>query len=327
MNSALNLDTEAIGPRASGRPGENIAGFMERRGRRVVEAAGCLWHSVEGRFFMSVPYQQPQDPDADEIRRLLASQHAVGVRFPSVNRPGLASGVYACRRKEYDLSSIHQKQRSQVRRGLENCEVRLVEESELLREGLRLNRDSMARQGRYDAEFGEEKQWRRVARAVYRSRGVAAYGAFCQGRLAAYLIACRDAGWLHILHQNSSTEDLPNNPNHALTFTVTRLAAQDRTLEAVSYGVLSLVAGDGLHLYKIRFAYDLVERTSSFQFHPVLAPLLENAALLKAVRLLRRYKPQDQRLEKVETVLDGARLSAARTTAKGNLAHVADRLG
>ncbi len=327
MNTELDIRMETINPRASGRLGENIARFMERRGRRVTEAGGCLWHSVEARFFMSVPYQLPQDPDPAEIRRLLVSERAAGVRFPSVNRPGLASGVYVCRRKEYDLSTIHQKQRSQVRRGLEKCEVRLVEESELLQEGLRLNRDAMGRQGRYDAEFGEDAQWRRVAKAVYNSRGVAAYGAFCEGRLAAYLVACRDAGWLHILHQMSSTADLPNNPNHALTFAVTRMAARDSSLEAVSYGVLSLVSGDGLHLYKTRFGYDLVERTSSFQFHPVLAPLVESGALRRAIHVLRRWRPQDQRLEKVETVLDGARLSAGRTPARGDLVHVANRLG
>jgi hypothetical protein len=185
----------------------------------------------------------------------------------------------------------------------------------------------MTRQGRYDREFGEERSWARMVEAVYASRGVSAYGAFCEGRLAAYLIACRDAGWLHILHQMSRTSDLPSDPNHALTFSVTQMATGDASLEAVSYGVFSLVGGDGLHLYKTRFGYDLVERTSSFQFHPILAPFLENAALRKAVQVLRRWRPQDQRLQKVEAVLDGARLSGGLPLSRGDLAHVANRLG
>jgi hypothetical protein len=259
---------------------------------------------------MSVPYHLPQDPDAAEVSRLLSSERAIGVRFLSLHRHGSPSGLYVCSRKEYDLGSIHQKQRSVVRRGLEKFTVRPVEDAELLCQGLQLNRDTMARQGRYDPEFGEEIRWRRLVRAVGASRGVAAYGAFSEGRLAAYVIACRDGGWLHLMHQMSRTDDLPHNPNHALTFTVTKWAAEDPTLEASSYGVVSLVSTEGLHLYKVRFGYEIVERTCCFQFHPALAPLLRSRALAGAVHMLRRVRPQDQRLEKVESVLNGARLAA-----------------
>ncbi len=303
---------------ADPRPGQNIAEFMERRGRRIVETSECLWHSVENRFFLSLPYQTPRDPEFSEIRRLLVAERALGVKFLSLDRPGLAGGIYVCRRKPYGLDCIHQKLRSQVRRGMEKFTVRPVEQSELLGQGLQLNRDTMARQGRYDAEFGEAGSWERLAGAVYRSRGVMAYGAFSEGRLAAYVIACRDGGWLNILHQMSRTEDLPQNPNHALTFSVTAMAAEDPALEAVSYGLVSLLSVDGLHMYKVRFGYEVFEGANAFQFHPALVPVLRNGALRGAVDLLRRIRPQDQRLEKMQTVLDAARLSARpvrRTTA------------
>jgi hypothetical protein len=292
------------------RPGQNIAEFMERRGRRIVETAECLWHSVESRFFLSLPYHVPRDPESAEISRLLVAERGLGVRFLSRNRPGLAGGIYVWRRKPYGLDCIHQKLRSQVRRGLEKFTVRPVEQSELLAQGIQLNRDTMTRQGRYDAEFGEPGNWERLASAVYQSRGVMAYGAFSEGRLAAYVIACRDGGWLHILHQMSRTEDLPQNPNHAVTFSVTAMAGEDPTLEAASYGLVSLLSADGLHMYKVRFGYEVVEGASAFQFHPALAPVLRNGVLRGAVGLLRRIRPQDQRLEKVETVLEAARLSA-----------------
>jgi len=300
------LETREADPR----PGQNIAEFMERRGRRIVESAECLWHSVENRFFLSLPYQVPRDPEYSEISRLLVAERALGAKFLSSNRPGLSGGIYVRRRKPYGLACIHQKLRSQVRRGLEKFTVRPVEQSELLGQGLQLNRDTMARQGRYDAEFGEAGKWERLARAVYRSRGVVAYGAFSEGRLAAYAITCRDGGWLHILHQMSRTEDLPQNPNHAVTFSVTAMAAEDAALEAASYGLVSLLSDDGLHMYKVRFGYEVLESANAFQFHPALAPVLRNGALRGAVGLLRRIRPQDQRLEKTQTVLDAARLSA-----------------
>ncbi|HSW49831.1 MAG TPA: hypothetical protein VLH09_06625 [Bryobacteraceae bacterium] len=306
MSAALPL-----APGCCRRAGENTAEFMERRGWRVVDAGGCLWHSVERGFFMSLPYHHAVTPDPAAVGRMLVSQRALGVRFFTLSQSGLASGLYVCRLKQYDLSSIHQKQRSLVRRGMEKFAVRQVEESELLRQGLDLNRQTMKRQGRYDPEFGDARRWKRLAQAVYRSPGVAAYGAFSEGRLAAYLIACRDDNWLHLLHQMSRLEDLPNNPNHALTYAVTKMSAEDPTLEAVSYGVLSLIRQDGLHLYKLRFGYEVVERTSAFLIHPALSLVLASGVAQRAVRFLRRIRPHDQRIEKAQAVIEGAKLYVA----------------
>jgi hypothetical protein len=287
-----------------------MAGFMELRGRRIVEAAGCLWHSVEGRFFLSLPYHLPQDPDAGELNQMLRSQRALGVRFPAVNRPGLPSGLYVCRRKDYDFACVHARQRSQVRRGLEAFTIRPVEQSELLRQGLELNTETMTRQGRYDPEFGEAARWGRLVKAVYCSSAVVAYGAFHEGRLAAYAITCRDGGWLHLMHQNSRTDDLRHFPNHALSFAVTRLAAEDPALEGISFGIHSLLDSAGLHDFKLKLGYEFIERTSAFQLHPALAPVLLSGALRRMVGGLRRMRPQDQRIEKVEAILEGAALSA-----------------
>lgn len=289
------------------RPGQNLAEFMQRRGRRIAETPGCLWHSVENRFFMSVPYNLPVDPDPDAVHRLLESERAVGVRFPSMHRAGLPGGFYACSRKPYELGTIHQKMRSLVRRGIETFAVRPIEEAELLRQGMQLNRDTLARQGRYDPEFGEQAHWEKLVRAVYTSVGVVAHGAFSGCRLAAYMITCRDDGWLHILHQMSRSETLQQNPNHALTFTVTSVAAADPTLQGTSYGLVSLLHTDGLHLYKTRLGYEVVERTSCFEFHPLLASVLGSQAACVVARFLQRVRPQDQRIEKIEAVLRGAR--------------------
>jgi hypothetical protein len=287
-----------------------MAGFMALRGRRIVEAAGCLWHGVEGRFFMSLPYHLPQDPDAGELNQMLRSQRALGVRFPAVNRPGLPSGFYICRRKDYNFPCVHARQRSQVRRGLEMFTIRPVEQSELLRQGLQLNTETMTRQGRYDPEFGEPALWERLVKAVYRSPAVVAYGALHEGRLAAYAITCRDGGWLHLMHQNSRTDDLPHFPNHALSFAITRLVAGDPALEGISFGIHSLINSGGLHDFKLKLGYEFIERTSAFQFHPALAPVLLSGALRLMVRGMRRMRPRDQRIEKVGAVLEGAAQSA-----------------
>jgi hypothetical protein len=123
------------------------------------------------------------------------------------------------------------------------------------------------------------------------------------------MVTCREQNWLHILHQMSRQEDLPNFPNHLLTYTVSAQAAADASLEAVCYGYVPLFAADGLHEYKLRFGYEMVPHRSAIQLHPVVKGVLDHPLGRAAVRAARRLWNSDQHLETIETVLEGARSS------------------
>lgn len=289
--------------------GQGLARFLELRGRTIIENAGVLWYSVPGRIFMSLPYQLMPEPQPTQIRALLHRGRGLGVRYPSVRRPGLPSGLYVRREKPYDLISVKQKLRSQIRRGLENCEVRRATLDELLSQGRQLNLDTMERQGRYDAEFGDSSQWNRMVRAMEQCPEITPWGAFIGDRLAAYAIVCREDRWLHILHRMSRVSDLELRPNHALDFTLARMFAADDELEAICVGFMGLVVGPGLHEYKIGMGYEAEPENSVLELHPAAAPLLTSAAFVGGLKSMRRAAPKNQLLERVATVFEGARLS------------------
>jgi len=291
-------------------PGTGLANFFALRGRRVYRACGVFWYSVPGRFLMNLPYQQALDPSRKELRDLLLSSRAAGVRFLSDRWPGLAGGVYIRRKGSYDLNAVHYKHRPRVRKGLETFEIRPVEKKELLDQALEANRGTMARQGRYDPEFAEVEPWRRLVKAMGSCPEVSAIGAFKGRQLSAYMIVCKEDHWLHILHQMSHWDRLKSFPNHALTYYVTKAASEDPSLEGVCYGLVSLVANEGLHEYKLRFGYDLIRRTCAFVLNPGLDPLLNNRVVHWGVQRLRKLRPEDQRLEMMDTVLRGAALTS-----------------
>jgi len=282
---------------------------MELRGRRVVRGCGAVWYATPGRFLMSLPYQAMLDPQRAELIHLLRESGATGVRFPSKQWTGLESGLYLLRRRAYGLETVHAKHRPRVRRGQETFQVRLATKSQLLREGLALNLSTMARQGRYDPEFGERRRWETLVEAAFACSEISFPAAFAGSRLAAYMITCREHGWLHILHQMSRQEDLPNFPNHLLTYAVTKQAAADETLDTICYGYAPLFSSDGLHEYKLRFGYELIPHCSAFQLHPAIAPFLNSALTHAAVRVCRFLFPKSQYLETVQSVLKGARTS------------------
>jgi hypothetical protein len=311
MLPGLSLETNLVeedSPRAQ-IAGSVLARFLELRGRRIVRACGSLWYAVPGRFLMSLPYQKMLNPDFDELRRMIRETGAFGARFPSLSWTGLESGLYVLRRCAYDIGSLHAKHRPRVRHGMQHFEVRLAEKAQLLDQGCGLNLSTMARQCRYDAEFGEQRRWERFVEAAFACPGISFPAAFSGSHIAAYMVTCREQKWLHILHQMSRHEALSDFPNHLLTYTVTKQATTDASLDAVCYGYMPLFAADGLHEYKLRFGYELVPHRSAIQLHPLLDALLNHPTALAAVRAVRRLRRENQHLETLETVLEGARCS------------------
>jgi hypothetical protein len=290
-------------------PGSVLARFLELRGRRVVKACGALWYDVPGHFMMSLPYQSLLDPDPEELRAMIRQCGAAGVRFPSTSWSGLDSGLYIMRRRRYDIDTVHVKHRPRVRRGLEHFRVRPATKAELLKHGRELNLSTMGRQGRYDDEFGNPRRWHTFVEAAFTCTEICCPAAFVGSRMAAYMVTCREQGWLHILHQMSNHDDLADFPNHVLTYTVTKEALADESLDTVCYGYLPLFSADGLHEYKQRFGYEFVPHSSAIQLHPTVDSVLNNCLTRAAVRVARWFGPRNQRMETVETVLQGARRS------------------
>ena len=271
-NTLLEANPHPVSAENSARrslPGSVLARFLELRGRRVVRACGTLWYAVPGRFMMSLPYQTMLSPDPVELRQMIRENGVWGARFPSASWTGLESGLYVVRARSYDLESVHVKQRPRVRRGLQCFDVRPATKAQLLDQGRALNLSTMARQGRYDPEFGDRRRWESLVEAAFCCPGVSFPAVFAGSRLAAYMVTCREQRWLQILHQMSREEDLPNFPNHVLTYTVTRQAVQDDFLDAV-----------------------------------LNSPVARGAA-----RFARQLHRENQDLETIETVLEGARLS------------------
>jgi hypothetical protein len=242
---------------------------------------------------MSLPYQAMLSPDPEELRRVIRETRTFGARFPSLKWNGLE----------------HPKHRPRVRRALQCFEVRNAEKAELLDQGWTLNLGTMARQGRYDPEFGDRRRWGKLIEAAFACPEITFPAVFAGSRMAAYMTTCREEKWLHILHQMSRQEDLPNFPNHLLTYAVTRQATMDTSLESICYGYVPLFAADGLHEYKLRFGYEMVPHRSAIQLHPALNVVLNQSAARTIVRVARRLRRDNQHLETLQTVLDGAHLS------------------
>jgi hypothetical protein len=292
-------------PQASTRPGAALARFHAARGRRVVERAGVFWVPFRYGFWTSLPDQLELDPDARALDGVLRAGRALALLYPVRSGGALRTGIYVCAPGEHSLSSLDDTHRKHVRRGLQRCELRRLEPGELLELGLELNLETMARQRRHDPEFGEPRRWARYVAAVAACAEVSAIGAFVEGRLSAWLVACRDGAWLHLLHKMSRTADLPHRVNAAIDFHAIREAARDPSIAVVSAGFGPYLGIDPpAEPFKAGMGYRLVPRTLAARFHPLLRPALASAPAARGAAALARARPS-HRLRVLAALLGG----------------------
>lgn len=293
--------------------GEAIAKFQELRGWKVVQAAGSFWQEFRPRCYMSLPYNTVIKPDPDEVAALLRTRNALCVRYPAIQQHGLEGGLYVLRDKKFSLTSVHSKQRSRVRRGLERCEIQPLDLDLLLREGLQLNLDTMARQHRFEPEFGELARWKRFVDALRVSPAASAIGAFVDGRLSGYTIHFLEDRWLHVLYKMSRIADLEHCANHALQFhSMSQIA--ESNVDAVCGGPLSVAVNEGLHEFKTRMGMEVEPQKLAVRLHPAVSRILTSSAAITAVQQIRRFRPQSRQVNIIAEVLRGARLSNERAS-------------
>lgn len=298
-------------------PGSALGRFLELRGHRIVKGCGALWYAARGHFLMSLPYHAMLNPDPVELRRMIRETGAFGARFPSESWTGLEGGLYVMRAQSYDIESVHANQRPQVCSALQSFRVRPATKAQLLTQGWALNLAAMERQGRYDPEFGNRRRWETLVEAAFACSAISFPAAFSGSRMAAYMITCREQRWLHIIHHTMPQEDLPDFPNHVLTYSVTSQAASDNTLDAICYGYVPLCAAGDLHEYKLQFGYEIIPHRSAIQLHPVLDAVLNCRVARMAVHVARSLRREQQRLETLEAVLEGAHSSKPAGLAAG----------
>jgi hypothetical protein len=127
----------------------------------------------------------------------------------------------------------------------------------------------MQRHGRIRAEFAEPAHWARFVRAVRDCSAVSVYGAFREGRLATYVLTCRDGAWLHGLVKMQRTEELEYHTSCALDAWVLAEAAQDPTIEGL-VNAWVLGADENLRQYKRSMGFEELPLRRVTQVHPAL---------------------------------------------------------
>ena len=254
-------------------------GFLARLGHKVVEVAGATWYDVQPRIFLAVPYFRTINVSEESIKELLRRYHLRGLRFATdASQFGFESSVAINRDLAYDFHSQHPKARNQTRRGLEHCSVEQIDFPFLAREGMRLNLDTAARQGIRN-QYIDNGYWSRYCVAAADCAGMSAWGAFAEGKLAAFLVAAEIDGWVEWILNHSLSEARQVYANNALVYVAARRFLQDQQHRGICYGLGSLEPTPDLDHFKVRMGWELV-------------PVRQRLVLSKGLGLAARVVPE-----------------------------------
>ncbi len=291
-----------------------MAEFLRKAGYKVIRSRSSYWYEASKRVYLSIPPGLTMDQDEeslqDELAEIFSEHRILGLKFSTTRGDrGRAGALYVVRDKEYDLPSLHTKQRPNVRKGLKNCEVREIQFDLLRDHGLRLNNDTLGRQKRTDPHFQDEKLWRQFCEAGSSTPGAGAWGSFVDGQLAAYFIYFITDGTVHLLYEMSRTDMMKRSANHALQFTVIHDMIRRDDVNLVSGGFESILDLQGLDRYKRYAGYEKRELQLRVVLRPMARALLLNPVSRGLVKMATAVPLTRDFAQRSESIIDMARVS------------------
>ena len=242
-----------------------FAGQQRSLGLRIHEHDGEFWEEVRPFYCKPAFPYRAFDRGAvrpDRWRSLLGYSHPVH-RAEEGNRTLATMELDRGTLDGYGLEKLPQKKRNQVRRAMERCEIRLIADLESWLERMReINLGQAVRLGAEGAVSPERytrdaEDWRAQIRREFALPGREWWGAFVDGRLAAYLRTYQVEDVRIIQQTKADPECYCHKPMDALYHAVLAHAAADP-------GCRRIVNGSPLHgslnHFKEQFLFRTVER-------------------------------------------------------------------
>jgi hypothetical protein len=247
-----------------------MAAFFRSLGHKTVQTKSCFWYSPERFLFKNLPVHRALAPSQPEVAKVLLKGAALALRYPS--DPGEQEpngGIYVCTDRNYDFPSLTANARSHTRRGLARCKVEQVDFAYLAEHGLQLIEETNERQmGKRN--ITSDAYWKKYCENAKSLDGMEGWGAFIEGRLAAFIVGMHvgDCYFIHL--QKSASDLLKHYSNNALLFTVMKSTMARPEVGWISNGQIALAAREGLYHFKTSMGFKIHPFKEQVVFNPLV---------------------------------------------------------
>jgi hypothetical protein len=266
-----------------------------------VRTPSSYWYDAGPRVFQAFPYHWLIEPSNREVRNLMLGRGIAALRYstPLTASSGAVS-YHVVLRRPYNLETLRAQARNGVRRGLSRFQVERIAFERLADEGWSLQADTLERQGR--TKSMRQAEWQRICRAADGLPGFDAWGAICDGDLAAALLTARIDDTYCVPYALSHSRFLREHVNNALFYSVSCDLLGREGVREIFFTLQSLDAPESVDDFKFRMGLMAEPVRQQVVFHPCLRPLACRKAHALVLRWLAR-DPGNPLLAKAEGML------------------------
>lgn len=253
--------------------GSQIEWYL-KRGYKVAISESTGWVEFVRGVFQAFPYHWVIKPTEAEISSLFKQHRLFALRYSTSlgSSTGQISYHVIYDKSNYQLSSLHKKARHDVSKGFQHASYEPISMKKLAFDGWQLRHETLARQGRLNAETREF--WEKMCLCAEDLPGFESWGAIHKGELVSSLLSYRLDDTVSILYQQSKTDHMMYGVNNALTFEFTTNVLQRSEIGCIFYGLHSLDAPPGVDQYKFRMGYSAKPVRQRVVFNPLVQPFI-----------------------------------------------------
>ena len=251
---------------------DTFAEWLRRQGHRVIRTASSYWDEAGPRVYQAFPYHWLIQPSARELRALTLGRGIAALRYStSLDAPRGIVSYHVVLHGPYNVEMLRAQARNGVRRGLSRFKVERIAFEWLAEEGWSLQADTLERQGR--TKSMRQADWQCICRAADGLPGFEAWGAICDGELAAALLTARIDDMCYVPYALSHSRFQREHVNNALFYAVSCDLLGREGVGGIFFTLQSLDAPESVDEFKFRMGLMAEPVRQQVVFHPCLRPL------------------------------------------------------
>lgn len=171
---------------------------------------------------------------------------------------------------DYGLAKFNGKKRYDIRKSLKDCVFKRPGLEDLFQFGLKMNQQTLARQGRNDKFLTNDQHWRKYIKSFYSQENIYILGAYIADRMVGYITVCKIAGNYYIIDPFYDRQAADSSPMHGLIFTLVNQLIEKNGSIKIFYGVDSFSPLPNLNKYKQSMLFKRVPTTRVYLINPIL---------------------------------------------------------
>ncbi len=249
---------------------ELIEAFI-KAGVKIDSYHGCYFFTSNGIYYSFPPVYQI--PERSLSVNSLRWKHLITVIYTDLQIKNTYE--FILRTNQYNLEDFDKKVRNRIRKSLQNCTFKRPGLSELINDGLNINRATCQRQHRNDNILTEPAKWNHYISTLYNRDKFIIQGAFYNNRMVGYIVAYWLEDKCNILHAYIDRKDAEvTSPMNGLIYNLVNQLITEHGSVHLSYGIESFSPLPELNRFKCNMLFEKIPVTRLFLLHPLLIPFI-----------------------------------------------------